>query len=63
MVMVMDMVTVMVMDMDTTDLAMVIMDSDTMVCTNVQLNHLMDILIMVMAMDTMHAPTDTMDMV
>merc|ERR1719369_1383709 len=67
MVMVMDMVTdmdmVMVMDMDTMDLAIVIMDSDTMVCTNVQLNHLTDIPIMVTAMDTMHAPTDTTDMV
>merc|ERR1712168_1545730 len=58
---------VMVMGMDTMDFPMVIMDSETMVYTNVQLSHHMDIPIMVMVMgmvmDTMHAPTDTMDMV
>merc|ERR1719369_1858258 len=51
-------------------MAMVIMDSDTMVCTNVQLNHLTDIPVMVTvmdmdttlsAMDIMDTATDTMD--
>merc|ERR1719244_1311204 len=64
------------MDMVTTPSAMVIMDTAmgiidsamvTMVFTSVQLSHHMDIPIMVMVMgmvmDTMHAPTDTMDMV
>merc|ERR1711931_481462 len=69
-------ITVTAMDMDTTPSAMVIMDTAmgimdsamvTMVFTSVQLSHHMDIPIMVMVMgmvmDTMHAPTDTMDMV
>merc|ERR1719309_1573800 len=62
-------ITVTAMDMDTTPTAMGIMDSAmvTMVFTSVQLSHHMDIPIMVMVMgmvmDTMHAPTDTMDMV
>merc|ERR1712055_29208 len=55
-------ITVTAMYMDTTPSAMV-----TMVFTSVQLSHHMDIPIMVMVMgmvmDTMHAPTDTMDMV
>merc|ERR1712121_117419 len=61
MVMDMDMVTdmdmVMVMFMDTMDFPMVIMDSDTMVYTNVQLSHHMDIPIMVTAMDMDTTPS------